>query len=59
MVLGLCAAHKKEELLTLPHHDTDKDISSPALGTAIDTNVSMRKQKLNIKMEVKFFTLYK
>lgn len=45
MVLGLCAAHKQEELLTLPHPDTDKGVSSPALGTAIDTNVSMRKQK--------------
>ncbi|KAK2902090.1 surfactant protein Bb [Channa argus] len=39
MILGLCAAHKEEELLTPLLHGTDKDISSSALTTAISTNV--------------------
>lgn len=61
MVLGLCAEHKNEGLLTLPNHDTNKDISSTAHGTTISTHVSMRKQKLNvqIEMEVKLFALHK
>ncbi|XP_034452802.1 surfactant protein Bb [Hippoglossus hippoglossus] len=37
VALGLCAAHKEEELLKLPHHAADKDISSSALGTAISS----------------------
>ncbi|XP_026199294.1 surfactant protein Bb [Anabas testudineus] len=39
MVLGLCAEHKNEGLLTLPNHDTNKDISSAAHGTTISTHV--------------------
>ncbi|XP_040011411.1 surfactant protein Bb [Xiphias gladius] len=35
---GLCAAHKEEELLKLPHHATNKDISSSTLGTAISSH---------------------
>lgn len=53
MVFGLCAAHNEEELLDRPHHATDKDISRTALGTAINTNVSMRKQKLMLKWKLK------
>lgn len=35
MVFGLCAAHKEEELLKLPHHVTnEEDTSSSAVGTA-------------------------
>nr|XP_020458197.1 pulmonary surfactant-associated protein B isoform X1 [Monopterus albus] len=37
MIFGLCAAHKKEEPLTLPHQATDKEIPSPALGTVSKT----------------------
>ena len=45
MVFGLCAAHKEEEVLKLPNHDTNKDTSSSAIGTAHDISVSVRKQK--------------
>ena len=46
MVFGLCAAHKEEELLKLPHHVTnEEDASSSAVGTANNAHVSMRKQK--------------
>ncbi|KAF3850799.1 hypothetical protein F7725_012571 [Dissostichus mawsoni] len=38
MVFGLCAAHKEEEVLKLPNHDTNKDKSSSAIGTA--SNIS-------------------
>ncbi|XP_033474893.1 surfactant protein Bb [Epinephelus lanceolatus] len=38
MIFGLCAARNEEELLKLPHHVTDKDASSPALGTASASN---------------------
>ncbi|XP_047185144.1 surfactant protein Bb isoform X1 [Scophthalmus maximus] len=37
MAFGLCAAHKEEEELKLPHHATNKDISSAAVGTAISS----------------------
>lgn len=38
MVFGLCAAHKEEESLKLPHHATNKDISSSSLGTSTSTH---------------------
>ncbi|XP_034547779.1 surfactant protein Bb [Notolabrus celidotus] len=38
MVFGLCAAHKEEEQLNLPHHAVDKDIANPALDTAANTH---------------------
>ncbi|XP_040898397.1 surfactant protein Bb [Toxotes jaculatrix] len=40
MVFGLCAAHKEETspLLKLPQHATDKDVSRPALGTAVSNH---------------------
>ncbi|XP_034094233.1 surfactant protein Bb [Gymnodraco acuticeps] len=39
MVFGLCAAHKEEEVLKLPNHDTNKDTSSFAIGTASDISL--------------------
>uniref|UniRef100_UPI0037E989FD surfactant protein Bb n=1 Tax=Semicossyphus pulcher TaxID=241346 RepID=UPI0037E989FD len=38
MAFGLCAAPKEEEQRKIPHHATDEDISSLALGTAANTN---------------------
>ncbi|KAK5910245.1 hypothetical protein CesoFtcFv8_004098 [Champsocephalus esox] len=39
LVFGLCAAHKEEEVLKLPNHDTNKDTSSSAIGTASDISL--------------------
>lgn len=36
-VFGLCAAHKDEEMLGLPHRDTNKDTSSSSLSTVTST----------------------
>ncbi|XP_070820473.1 surfactant protein Bb isoform X2 [Chaetodon trifascialis] len=38
VVFGLCAAHKEEELLKLPHYATSENKPSSALGTATNTN---------------------
>ncbi|KAF1389170.1 hypothetical protein PFLUV_G00070670 [Perca fluviatilis] len=38
MVFGLCVARKEDELLKLPHHATNKDVSSSALNTATSTH---------------------
>ncbi|XP_029295665.1 surfactant protein Bb isoform X1 [Cottoperca gobio] len=39
MVFGLCAAHKKEELLELPQQAPDEGVSRSAVGTATGTQV--------------------
>ncbi|XP_041793681.1 surfactant protein Bb [Chelmon rostratus] len=38
VVFGLCAAHKEEEVLKLPHHATNEYKPSSALGTATSTH---------------------
>ncbi|KAM3611536.1 uncharacterized protein V6R79_020157 [Siganus canaliculatus] len=38
IVFGLCAVHKEEELLKLPQHDTNKDISRSALSATTSTD---------------------